>query len=84
MLLFISHVQGCIQDFFKKGGRSGEKAMLLTIFAIFPREFLYFSTNPISLECLSIMTEFQKWYYCFDAEAEQVNRNRWSDATDKG
>jgi hypothetical protein len=30
------------------------------------------------------MTEFQKWYYCFDAEAEQVNWNRWSDVTDKG
>ena len=43
-----------------------------------------YATNLISLEFLSIMTEFQKLYYYFDAEAEQVNWNRWSDVTDKG
>jgi hypothetical protein len=41
-----------------------------------------YATNPISLEFLSI-TEFQKWYYCFDS-VEQVNGNGWSDFTDKG
>jgi hypothetical protein len=41
-----------------------------------------YATNPISLEFLFI-TEFQKWYYCFDT-VEQVNGNGWSDVTDKG
>ena len=41
-----------------------------------------YATNPISLELLSI-TEFQKWYYCFDT-VEQVNWNGWNDVTDKG
>jgi hypothetical protein len=40
-----------------------------------------YAANPISLEFLSI-TEFQKWYYCFDTVA-QVNGNGWNDVTDK-
>jgi hypothetical protein len=38
-----------------------------------------YATNPISLEFLSI-TEFQKWYYCFDT-VEQINGNGWNDAS---